>query len=117
MDECVFKIGGEGGSISIYRILNGNSPVFRYHHHEFDPLGELDDLQINEEITFSSFEEAFEKIDVKPYWPFLYPVSIHDDYKDYVAGRFHEKLKTESSRKIDPHSKAEWEILLGRELK
>ncbi len=88
--EKLFAIGGEGGGISIRK----RNDKFVYHHSEFDPTDE--GLSVNKTIEYDNFEQAFEVIHNKYRWYFLYILTIHDDYKNYVAKKLIEKLNTES---------------------
>jgi hypothetical protein len=97
--ERVFVIGGEGGSISISRVYSEKGVCFVYHQNEFDPVEDGPGISINEEN--SNFESPFHRIDEKYPWHCLYLLTVHDDYKEFVAGKLKEKL---NSKRVFPNA-------------
>ncbi len=95
--EKVFEILGEGGGICIKRQKTKTEEKFLCHHGEFDPTDE--GLDVNEGITYPSFEEPFQLIHKKYPWHKLYIATVHSDYRNYVADRLVEKL---NEKTIDP---------------
>lgn len=95
--EEVFSIGGEGGSISISRQIRDEGVRFIYHHNEFDPF--TDETLINDKSKFPTFEEAFQLIQ-RYKWYSLY-LTVHEDYRDYIADKLVERLNADGAREYD----------------
>lgn len=113
--EIVFEIGGEGGSISIYRNKEDLEKKFLYHHNEFDPTDEGLDVSI--EDLYDSFEEPFQKINKKYSWFRFGGITIHEDYKDYVFTELILDLQMKGlSEDQLGHSKWRLEHLFNRKL-
>jgi len=68
--EVVFSIGGEGGSICISCQKIAETVRFIYHHNEFDPIA--DETLIDEQQSYPSFEQAFQRIHERYDWYRLY---------------------------------------------
>ncbi|HEY3372249.1 MAG TPA: hypothetical protein VGK10_15445 [Prolixibacteraceae bacterium] len=90
--EYVFRILGEGGGIGISRMTINGQQRFLTAHHEFDPSDE--GLEVNKEIGYSSFEEAFTYVSKYP-WHLLYMERVHEDYRIFVLDRLMEVLNGE----------------------
>lgn len=82
MTETVFEILAEGGSLTIERKRNRNGEKFIYHHNEFDPTDE--ELGINENGEYSTFEQPFQLINSKYPWFRLHLKTVHEDYRNFV---------------------------------
>lgn len=80
-NELLFEIGTEGGDISIYRDKKENEIVYSYHQNETDFSEEMGDISTR--LEFSSFLEAFNKINRFPWYCFSLS-SIHPEFKDVV---------------------------------
>jgi hypothetical protein len=90
--EIVFEIGGEGGSIAIYREERKDKTVYIYDHNETDfSESGLDIAYTNE---FNSFEEAFDKLDRQYPWHVLYLDKIDAPYKRLVIDKLIIKLNS-----------------------
>jgi hypothetical protein len=88
--ERVFEIGGEGGSLCIIRQITESGEVFIYHHSEFDPTGEGED--IDRSYVCKTFDEAFDHIDHSYAWYNLYIINLHPAYREAVIKRLISKL-------------------------
>lgn len=82
MTETVFEILAEGGSLIIKRKRIGNEYKFIYHHNEFDPINE--ELGINKNSEYSTFEQPFQIINSKYPWFKLHLETVHEDYRIFV---------------------------------
>ena len=90
--EVVFEIGGEGGSIVIYREERKDKTVYIYDHNETDfSESGLDIAYTNE---FNSFEEAFDKLDRQYPWHILYLEKIDAPYIRLVIDKLLIKLNS-----------------------
>ena len=90
--EVVFEIGGEGGSIVIYREERKDKTVYIYDHNETDfSESGLDVAYTNE---FNSFEEAFDKLDRQYPWHILYLEKIDAPYIRLVIDKLLIKLNS-----------------------
>ena len=90
--EVVFEIGGEGGSIAIYREERKDKTVYIYDHNETDfSESGLDVAYTNE---FNSFEEAFDKLDRQYPWHILYLEKIDEPYIRLVIDKLLIKLNS-----------------------
>jgi len=105
-EEAIFEIGGEGGSLSIYK--KGNKFLYKHNENDFS----VDGYNINTWNEFSTFEAAFQLINEKYPWHLLYLVRVDDNYKEYIYQKLIFKLNEE---KISPESfnKSEFEEKLG----
>ena len=88
--ETIFKIGGEGGSISINRQKDESGEKFIYHHTEFDPTDE--GLDVNKNDEYDNFEQPFQLINKRYHWHMLYIQTVHDDFRSYIIGQLIERL-------------------------
>ncbi len=88
--ECIFEIGGEGGSIAIYREKRKTGTVYIYNHNETDFSDEGMNIAIKNE--YSTFEAAIDKLSEKFPWYFLHLVNVHEDYKELVSVALINKL-------------------------
>lgn len=88
--EVVFEVLGEGGCLSISRIIENGVTRFTTNHHENDFSDE--GLDVKKEIGNSSFEEAFQYINKYP-WHLLHIQVIHNDYRDFILKQLFERLK------------------------
>lgn len=112
--ETVFKIGGEGGSIAIYRIKAKSGYSF---------VSELNEADMTEESEgvrrvkiFSDFNDAFMQLDRRYPWHRLYLLNVHEDYRNLVAGRLIERLNVESLLPSHYSTGYEFEKILGIKL-
>jgi hypothetical protein len=115
MTEKVFEILGEGGGICINRQKNKTEEKFLYNHSEFGPAEE--ELDINEQGVYSSFEKPFLLVNNKYPWYMLHIETIHEDYRKFIIEKLIEKL---NERSITPdyleYSKNQLEEKLGIKL-
>jgi len=94
--ERVFEIGGEGGSPRISRIETEPGLRFIYHHNEFDPTEE--GMDVNFEKLFYNFETAFKTIHDRYPWNMLFLLSVHDDYKSFIAEKLNINLSYDKNK-------------------
>lgn len=88
--EIMFEIGGEGGSIEIRRRFENGKASFLYIHSETD-MGD-EGLDVNKEMAYSSFEEPFHYLTNRYRWYYLYLLTIHEEYQDFIAKKLAEKI-------------------------
>jgi len=111
--EIVFEIGGEGGSIAIYCERDKKGNKFIYNHNEIDFSDE--GLSINKSDEYKDFETAFQTINNRYPWHFLYLLTVNDAYKDYVANELINKLNQQKVLSGDFQSRTDFEEKLGVE--
>ncbi len=112
--ECIFEIGGEGGSIAIYREKRKTGTVYIYNHNETDFSDEGMNIAIKNE--YSTFEAAIDKLSEKIPWYCLYLVNVHADYKQVVSIALINKLNALSDLEkgeFETYSKSQFEKMLG----
>ncbi len=112
--ECIFEIGGEGGSIAIYREKRKTGTVYIYDHNETDFSDEGMNIAIKNE--YSTFEAAMYKLSEKFPWHFLYLLNIHEEYKQVVSVALINKLNALSEHEkwdFEKYSKSQFEKMLG----
>ncbi|MEI8087626.1 MAG: hypothetical protein WCG93_15560 [Paludibacter sp.] len=109
--EIVFEIGGEGGSIAIYCERDKNGVKFIYNHNEIDFSDE--GLSINKSDVYEDFESAFQIINERYSWHFLYLLTVDDAYKDYVANELINKLNQQKVLEDDFQSRSNFEKVLA----
>ena len=112
--ECIFEIGGEGGSIAIYREKRKTGTVYIYNHNETDFSDEGMNIAIKNE--YSTFEAAMYKLSEKIPWYCLYLVNVHEDYKQVVSVALINKLNALSEHEIGEfgsYEKTQFEKMLG----
>ncbi len=112
--ECIFEIGGEGGSIVIYREKRKTGTVYIYNHNETDFSDEGMNIAIKNE--YSTFEAAIDKLSEKLPWYCLYLVNVHADYKQEVSVALINKLNALSEHEkgeFETYSKSQFEKMLG----
>ncbi len=109
--EIVFEIGGEGGSIAIYCEKDKNGIKFIYNHNEIDFSDE--GLSINKSDVYEDFESAFQIINERYPWHFLYLLTVNDTYKEYVSNHLINKLNQQKVLSDDFQSRTDFEEKLG----
>jgi hypothetical protein len=87
--EVVFKVLGEGGGLFISRIIHNGQQAFLTNHQEMDFSDE--GLDVNKQLGYSSFEEAFTYIN-KFQWYSLNIEVAHLDYRDFILNQLIERL-------------------------
>lgn len=96
--EHVIYILAEGGGLSISRITIDEQHRFLTSHQEYDFSDE--GLDVNKEIGYSSFEEAFQYIDKYP-WHMLHLEIVHKDYRGFILNRLIDRLGKEAYKPND----------------
>ncbi|MEI7503136.1 MAG: hypothetical protein WCJ61_07620 [Paludibacter sp.] len=109
--EIVFEIGGEGGSIAIYCERDKNGVKFIYNHNEIDFSDE--GLSINKSDVYEDFESAFQIINERYSWHFLYLLTVDDAYKEYVSNHLINKLNQQKVLSDDFQNRSNFEKRLG----
>ena len=112
--ECIFEIGGEGGSIPIYREKRKTGTVYIYNHNETDFSDEGMNIAIKNE--YSTFEAAMYKLSEKFPWYCLYLVNVHEEYKQVVSVALINKLNALSEYEkgeFGAYEKTQFEKILG----
>jgi shikimate kinase len=113
--EMVFSLGGEGGSIRISRQTIDDKVRFIYYHNEFDTIA--DETLIDEHQSYSSFEQSFQQIQQRYRWYRLYLMTVHEDYRSYVADRLVERLNQDGGTEDElRHNLQQLEDVLGVKL-
>jgi hypothetical protein len=97
--ETVFEIGAEGGSIKIYRQMDGSFDNYIMYHNEFDPLGD-DETLVNVKKEYKTFNQAFQYIERFP-WQCLYILVVHKDFRNTITERLQAKLKEKLSVPVE----------------
>lgn len=109
--ETIFRIGGEGGSISICRVKDKSGFSFVSELNEADLTEESEGVHRVEK--FNDFNEAFKQLDSKYAWHRLYILSVHMDYTQQVAGKLIERLNDEELSPYKYSFRYEFEEMLG----
>jgi hypothetical protein len=92
--EIVFEFGGDGGGITIFRVRSKSGEKFIYHHSEFDPTEEGNDVNFKDQ--YSGFEQPFQLINNSYPWYKLCVLTVHEDYRQYVMEELVKTLNNES---------------------
>lgn len=112
--ECIVEIGGEGGSLAIYREKRKTGTVFIYNQNETDFTEE--GLEISKRNEFHHFEDAFKLITTKYPIHALYLEAVHLDFKQEIINGILNHLNAFNGKIIgeyDFYSKNQFEKLLG----
>ena len=112
--ECIFKIGGEGGSIAIYREKRKTETVFIYNHHETDFSKE--GLDISKRNEFLHFEDALKLITTKYPIHVLYLDAVYPDFRNEILKAILDHLNNFEGKLVHEdefYSKDQFEKLLG----
>ena len=112
--ECIFEIGGEGGSIAIYREKRKTGTVFIYNHNETDFSDE--GLEISKRNEFLHFEDALKLITTKYPIHVLYLDTAHPDFRHEISNGILDHLNDFRGNlvsDVDFYSKDQFEKLLG----
>lgn len=113
--DVVFSLGGEGGSINISRQMSGDTVRFIYHHNEFDPIA--DETLIDEQQSYTSFEQVFQLIQERYRWYRQYLMTVHEDYRSFVADKLVERLNADGATEdILRRNHQHLEVVLGVKL-
>lgn len=115
MEEIVFEILAEGGSLGITRRKTEMGDRFLYNHNEMDMSDE--GREIDHTFGFTSFEEPFQIINSKYPWYSLHLETLHEDFRKYVL---HELVSTLNRKNLTPqvlsHSREDLEKQLKAKL-
>ena len=112
--ERIFEIGGEGGSITIYREKRKTGNVFIYNHNETDFSKE--GLDISKRNEFLLFEDALKLITTNYPIHALYIDAAHPDFKQEIINGIVNHLNEFKGKLVnvsDFYSKEQFEKLLG----
>jgi len=111
--ECVFEIGGEGGSIAIHRVKEKEGYIYIFNHNEtdFSDSG----LDVNYSNELSSFEQAFKKLRTAWRWWYILSLQeVHKDYKSIVSIEYLKELNNVNNKNHNfSNSITEFENILG----
>lgn len=111
--ECIFEIGGEGGSIAIYREKRKTGTVFIYNHNETDFSDE--GLDISKRNEYLHFEDALKLITTKYPIHVLYLDTAHPDFRHEISNGILDHLNDFRGNivsEVDFYSKYQFENLL-----
>jgi hypothetical protein len=114
-EEVVFRFGGEGGSIAIFKEKEHDVEVFAYYYQELDPNDEEEELTITKKIISKTFEEAFAMIN-KYSWHMLTITVLNQDYRSYVLGQLIKRLNEEKLTPKNLHNRERLEKRLSIKL-
>ena len=110
----VFEIGGEGGAIRIFKKRIKTKYVFIYQHNEQDFSDE--ELSVNKTAKYDSFESAFQQINTLYSIYFLYILTVHKNYKEYVSDQLVKKLNNDNISFEDFNNRERFEEILNIKL-
>lgn len=110
----VFEIDGEGGAIRIFKKRIKTKYVFIYQHNEQDFSDE--ELSVNKTAKYDSFESAFQQINTLYSIYFLYILTVHENYKEYISDQLVKKLNNDNISFEDFNNRERFEEILNVKL-
>ena len=96
--KVILCVIGSNEWINIFRTTSNGKPKFILIHHEFEVNYELCDIvpEVDKEIEYSSFKEAFTYLS-EFQWPTFFIFKLEKKYKGFVLAKLIEKLNMEFS--------------------